>query len=159
MTDGWPFVLTFIAALGAGLNAGVFFAFSTFVMTALSRLTPMQGITAMQSINVAAISPLFMTALFGTAAICAVLVVVSLSLWGSAGALYALAGSLLYLVGSILVTIVFNVPLNNALASAAADSADGVTLWGRYVPRWTAWNHVRAVAALLAAALFVLALR
>jgi uncharacterized membrane protein len=49
---GFFFVLTVVAALGCGLNAGVFFAFSSFVMAALRRLPPAQGIAAMQSINV-----------------------------------------------------------------------------------------------------------
>jgi len=49
-------LVTLVAALGAGLNGGVFFAFSTFVMPALSRLPASQGIAAMQSINVAAIN-------------------------------------------------------------------------------------------------------
>jgi len=34
------FALTLFAALGCGLVGGVFFAFSTFVMKALSRLPP-----------------------------------------------------------------------------------------------------------------------
>jgi uncharacterized membrane protein len=47
--------LTFVAALGAALNGGVFFAFSTFVMSGLARLRPADGIAAMQSINVTAV--------------------------------------------------------------------------------------------------------
>ena len=49
---GFTFVLTLLAALGSGLIGGVFFAFSAFVMKALARLRPDQGIAAMQSINV-----------------------------------------------------------------------------------------------------------
>jgi uncharacterized membrane protein len=49
--DGFLAVLTMVAALGCGLNAGVFFAFSSFVMKALARLQPAQGIAAMQSIS------------------------------------------------------------------------------------------------------------
>jgi uncharacterized membrane protein len=64
------FYLTFTAAIGCGLVAGVFFAFSTFVMPALARLQPAQGIAAMQSINITAINPLFMLALLGTAVAC-----------------------------------------------------------------------------------------
>jgi uncharacterized membrane protein len=45
--------------LGAALVAGIFFAFSTFVMTALGRLPPEQGIAAMQSINVTVLNPWF----------------------------------------------------------------------------------------------------
>ena len=48
-------VATFLAAIGSGLIAGVFFAFSTFVMRALGRRPPTEGMAAMQAINVAVI--------------------------------------------------------------------------------------------------------
>jgi uncharacterized membrane protein len=112
----------------------------------------------MQSINVAAITPLFMAALFGTAVACLVLAFISWSMWEKPGAVYLLAGSMLYLVGTILVTIVFNVPRNEALSAVAPASADSATLWASYVTSWTAWNHVRAIAALAAAALLLIAL-
>jgi len=70
MTDRVFVALTFASALGCGLNAGVFFAFSSFVMPALARVPAAQGIAAMNSINVFAVTPVFMTALFGTAAAC-----------------------------------------------------------------------------------------
>jgi uncharacterized membrane protein len=78
MLDSLRFALTLLSALGCGLMAGVFFAFSAFVMNALARLPPPQGIAAMQSINVAVINPWFFVAFFGTAAACVVLVVVTL---------------------------------------------------------------------------------
>jgi hypothetical protein len=64
------FVLTLLAALGSGIIAGVFYAFSTFVMKALARLPAEQGAAAMQSINVAVINPMFLGAFLGTALIC-----------------------------------------------------------------------------------------
>jgi uncharacterized membrane protein len=103
------FALKLCSVIGCALIAGVFFAFSTFVMNALSRLPPAQGIATMQSINVTAINPLFMTALFGTAAACLFLAVFALSKLPQADAVYLLIGSLLYLVGTIGVTIVFNI--------------------------------------------------
>ena len=66
--DGALLVLAVVTAVGCGLVGGVFFAFSSFVMPALKRLPPADGIAAMQSINVTAVTPLFMAALFGTAA-------------------------------------------------------------------------------------------
>jgi uncharacterized membrane protein len=51
--------LSFAVALGSGLMAGIFFAFSTMVMPALSRIPPAQAIAAMQSINVVVINPWF----------------------------------------------------------------------------------------------------
>jgi uncharacterized membrane protein len=158
MIDALFFASILVAALGCGLMAGVFFAFSAFVMTALARLPPAQGIAAMQAINVAAITPAFMGALFGTAALCAALVVAALPRWGEPGAVWLLVGGLLYLVGAIVVTMAFNVPRNNALATLAADSTNDVSFWARYVAGWTAWNHVRAAACLAAAASLTLAL-
>lgn len=150
--------LKLFSALGCGLVAGVFFAFSTFVMRALSRLQPAQGIAAMQSINITVINPLFMTVLFGTALACIVLAISSLLKWNQPGNPYLLLGSLLYLVGTILVTIVGNVPLNEALAKVDPNSADGTSLWTSYLANWTVWNHIRTIAALAAAATFTLGL-
>jgi len=158
VTDSLLYALTFVAALGAGLIGGLFFAFSTFVMTALGRLAPAGGIAAMQSINVAVLNPVFFTAFFSTAALCIVLVFFALMDWSSAAAMPLLAGSLLYLIGTILVTILFNVPLNNRLAAVTPESTQGADAWRHYLKACTAWNHVRTAASLAAAACFIVAL-
>jgi len=161
MTNGemtWVSFVTLAGALGSGVIAGVFFAFSTFVMPALSRLPPEQGVAAMQSINVAAINRWFMGALFGTAAACVVLAVSSLRTWGDPAALLRLGGSVLYLVGAVLVTIVYHVPRNDALASLSPASAEAATQWLPYLAGWTRWNHVRAAAPFVAAVAFTLAI-
>lgn len=157
-THNLLFALKLFTVLACGLVAGVFFAFSTFVMNALARLHPKEGIVAMQSINITAINPLFMVALFGTGAACLFLTVSSLLKWQQLNAVYLLVGSLLYLIGTVVVTIVFNVPLNDALATIKPDSTEGTTLWATYLTNWTFWNHVRTVAALAASALFAIAL-
>jgi uncharacterized membrane protein len=156
MSDRLLFALTIAAALGCGVMAGAFFTFSTFVMTALGRLPAAQGVAAMQSINVAALNPLFFIALFGTASLCAVLAAVAIAQWHASGSILLLLGSLSYLVGCIGVTMACNVPLNNQLAHVVADSAAAADLWARYLSHWTMWNHVRTVAALAAILLFIL---
>jgi uncharacterized membrane protein len=152
------FALTLFAALGCGLVAGVFFAFSAFVMKALARLPPGEGIAAMQSINVAVLNPWFLGAFFGTAAACVLALISSLLRWHEPGTVYLLVGSVLYLMGSLLVTIVFNVPRNESLASLTPADPNGPRLWTGYVASWTAWNHVRTAASLAAAASFSVAL-
>ena len=152
------FILKLLTALGCGLVAGVFFAFSAFVMSALARLQPAQGIAAMQSINITVISPLFMTVFLGTAVACIFLALSSLSKWHQPSAAYLLFGSSLYLIGTLLVTIAFNVPLNDALAKVAPNSPEGAILWANYLTTWTNWNHLRTLAALAAAASLTLAL-
>lgn len=158
MNDGLLHNLILISALGAGVVAGIFFAFSTFLMKALDRLSPAQAIAAMQSINIVVINPWFLSAFFGTAVACIVLAILSLLDWHRPGAGYLLLGSASYLLGTILVTIACNVPRNNALATVEPTSEDGARLWAGYVRTWTLWNHVRAAAALVAAALFCIAL-
>jgi uncharacterized membrane protein len=147
-----------VTALGCGLVAGVFFAFSTFVMPALKRLTPERGIAAMQSINERAVTPVFMTALFGTAVACLGLIVWAVISWGEAPSALVLLGGALYLVGAIGVTIVCNVPLNNRLAKLHPQSASATSYWDEYLAKWTAWNHLRTLAALAAAALLTIVL-
>ena len=158
MNENVIFALVLASALGSGLMAGVLFAFSTFVMRALARQPAAHGIAAMQSINVTALNPWFMGVFFGTAASCGLLALGSLVRWPAPGASLLLAGSASYFVGTFLVTLVCNVPWNNRLAAADPASAAGQALWARYVSRWTAWNHVRTVAALAALAAFVLAI-
>jgi uncharacterized membrane protein len=149
--------LTFLAALGSGLMAGFFFAFSACVMWALGRIQPASGIAAMQAINVVVLNPLFLGVFFGTAILSLVLDIVALVRWSEPGSGYLVAGSLLYFVGTFLVTMIFNVPLNNGLAAVNPDSAEGKAVWAQYLSVWTAWNHVRTAASLAAAALFILA--
>lgn len=158
MTAPLLFALTFITAIGSGLAAGVFFAFSTFVMAGLARLPPAQGIAAMQSINVTAISPLFMVLLFGTGLLCLVLIVLSLTRWSAPGSAWLLIGGVLYVAGALLITMAFNVPLNDALATADPTSTEGAALWARYLSEWTAWNHVRTIVPTLASVALVMAL-
>lgn len=149
---------TFLSALGCGLMAGFFFAFSAAVMKTLARLPPAHGIAAMQSINVTVINPLFLAAFLGTAVTCAVAAIAALASRHERGSVYLVAGGLFYLAGTFLVTIACNVPRNNALAAVDPSSAAGATLWAGYLAGWTAWNHVRAAAALGAAALLTLGL-
>jgi uncharacterized membrane protein len=151
--------LTFIAAMGSGVMAGLFFIFSVCIMAALGRLAPASGIAAMQSINVTIINGMFLSVFMGTAVISVLLIVGWFFSWAPSGGVFVLAASLVYLVGIIGVTMVFNVPMNDALAAVRPDSAEGATLWQDYLQRWTMWNHVRSVAGLGALALFIQALR
>jgi uncharacterized membrane protein len=153
------YALTIAAALGSGLVAGIFFAFSTFIMQALGRIAPPAGIAAMQAINITVINPLFFAAFFGTVLIAALVVILALVQGQSGVLLWLVAGAVLYIFGCVGVTMAFNVPLNNALAPLGAESAEAAKLWARYLADWTWWNSVRTVASALAMLSFILALR
>ncbi|RZM75226.1 anthrone oxygenase family protein [Leptolyngbya iicbica] len=149
--------ISLFVAIASALTAGIFFAFSTFVMQALGQQTAAAGIAAMQAINITVINPWFMVVFFGPGLIGLLLALTTFRPFNQPGALFWLAGTVLYLVGTIGVTIAGNVPLNDALAVVNPDSAAGATLWAQYLNDWTVWNHVRTVAAAIAAVLFTLA--
>ncbi|TPM63102.1 DUF1772 domain-containing protein [Mesorhizobium sp. B2-2-4] len=151
--------LIFIAAIGSGVVGGVFFAFSNFVMPAMARLPAAGGIAAMNSINITVITPMFMTALFGTGLICLVLIAGAIIGWQQPGSFWLLAGAVIYLVGNPIVTMVFNVPLNDALAAVDPASSNGAAVWTTYLRDWVMWNHVRAITAIAALASFWFAAR
>lgn len=150
--------LLWFSAVGCGLMAGLYFAFSTFVMTALGRIDQAAGISAMNSINRVIVKSLFLPVFMGSTLTCLALAVVAPFRWDEPGAAMWLAGGALYVVGMFVVTMVFNVPLNNALAAAQPASSEAAALWARYLSDWTWWNHVRAVASTLALVLFIAAI-
>lgn len=151
-------ILAFLAALGSALVAGVFYAFSTFVMKALDRLPQPQGLAAMQSINVTVLNHWFLGVFVGTGVLSLVAMGAATLRWNEPGMLALFLGGGLYLAGSFLVTILCNVPRNQALASLEQDDSRAADAWPRYVSEWTRWNHVRTAASLVACACFVLTL-
>lgn len=151
-------LLILCAALGCGAIAGVFLAFSNFVMPALGRLPPAEGVRAMQSINQAVLNRWFLGVLLGTGAVCVALLAASSWTAHEPGSWLRRAGGALYLLGTLLVTKLRHVPQNVALARLHPDSQQAATFWPTYVSRWSVWNHVRGAAAVVAALLLTLAL-
>jgi uncharacterized membrane protein len=150
--------LLWFSAIGCGLLAGLYFAFSAFVMTAFARIGQAQGIAVMNSINVEIVRSLFMQLFLGTTLTSTALAVLALFHWGEPGAMAMLAGGVIYGAGMFVVTMVFNVPLNDALAVVAPSSTDAATLWERYLKDWTMWNHVRTIASTATCGLFIAAI-
>lgn len=151
--------LAHVAVLAYALVGGVFLAFSDFIMRALSRTSGQGGAEAMQVINREVFRWVFMTLFLGLAAVSLALVAhAALRLDGAAATLVAAAG-LTYLIGCFAVTVVFNVPMNEALAGMDLSQASTQKYWtGTYLPRWTFWNTVRTIACALAAALLLVGL-
>ena len=149
-------ILLWFCALGCGLLAGLYFAFSVFIMSALDRLGPAAGAAAMNSINAVILRSLFMPVFMLTSLASLVLVAIGALRWGEPGSMLLTAGGLCYFVGMFVVTMAFNVPLNNQLQASQAGNVE--SNWRHYVVSWTRWNHVRTLASLVASALFIGAL-
>ena len=152
------FFITLLAALGSGLIAGVFFVFSVAIMRALERIPPGVGMWAMQSINIYILNWMFLGVFLGTGVVCAALAIIGVVQWQPPRSVWLIAGGLIYVVGSIGVTVIFNVPMNNALMVADPATPEGQKLWSDYLTNWTLWNHVRTAASLAASASLIVAL-
>lgn len=157
MLDPVVFALCFIAAIGCGLVAGVFFAFSSFVMAALARLPSDHGIAAMNAVNVTVINPGFMLAFLGSGIVCLAALAGAAMGWSTVRATLVLVAAVAYGAGCLGVTMFRNVPLNHALAAVPPGTSEAAALWTRYLGEWTFWNTVRTVASTVSAVLFTCA--
>lgn len=137
-----------LAALGSAITAGVFYAFSAFVMAGLDRQTDAVGLAAMQGINETAPKAPLLIVMFGTALFSIVAMIAKPKP-------LVFAAGFLFLVGTIGVTMVGNVPLNDELVPLDPQDASAQEIWRDYLVNWTRWNTVRTVAPALAAAALI----
>lgn len=158
MTAPLVSALLWFSIVACGLLAGVYFTFSAFAMTAFARTGAAAGVAAMTSINRVILHSLFMPLFFGSSLSSLALAILGGLHWGQPGACAALAGGAIYFTGMFVVTMIFNVPRNNALDASDPQTEGGQALWAQYLTQWTAWNHVRTLASTAAMILFVVAL-
>lgn len=153
-----------LGLLATALAAGFFYAYSVSVVPGLTAAGPDVAVPAMQAINAGIRTPVFAFAFFGALVFPLLAGLAGLAGLAAGGrrtpALLALAATVVYGVGVFAVTFAVNIPLNEALAAAGtpATPAEAAASWGRYAPPWTAWNHVRTLASILAGALLAAAL-
>lgn len=158
-TDGMSTVviLTIVAAVSGGLVAGVFLAFSTFVVQGLDRNPAPVAIAAMQGINVTAPHPLFMLPLFVGPLVGVAAATLAVTSDGDVATGWAIAGSVAGLVPAA-ATAAFHVPRNQALDRVDPTASEAEATWRRYVRAWVAGNHVRTLGGLVGSAAMTLAL-
>ena len=149
MSSSIVIALLWTAALSSGLIAGVYFAFSVFIMQAFSKIDTAQSIAAMNAINKTILRSLFMPLFFGSSIISVLLIIFAFIHWDENGAELTLIAGSVYFVGMFVCTVVFNVPLNNSLARLDQNSANADPVWSRYLKTWTNWNHLRTASSLI----------
>jgi len=101
----------------------------------------------------------FLMVFMGTTFGCVLTGILAIVRWQQPGSAYLLAGSVLYVVGTFLATMIFNVPMNDALMAVTRTDPQAAKVWANYLTDWTAWNHVRTIASTLATGAMILACR
>ncbi|MDO5498288.1 MAG: DUF1772 domain-containing protein [Propionibacteriaceae bacterium] len=146
-----PRALAFPVAVAAvvftGAIFGFFYAWVCSTMWGLDAADPRTAIAAMQAMNASVRNPVFGAAFFGTVPVC--LLAGALALGAGqrrAGGLLGAAG-LLYLVGGVVLTMTYNVQLNEALAAVVVppDAAAARMVWADYSAGWQIGNIARTV--------------
>ena len=151
-------ILLWFSIVACGLVAGLYFAFSTFIMQALGSIDRAAGIAAMNAINRVILRSLFMPLFFGSSIASLLLAAIGLFNRDLPGSSSMLAGGLIYFVGQFVVTMACNVPLNSKLTATDPADVSKSAVWQDYLIRWTRWNHARSIASTAALILFVIAL-
>ncbi|HEY9315005.1 DUF1772 domain-containing protein [Williamsia sp.] len=142
-----------LSVVTVGLMAGLYSAFAYAVMPALRRVDDNSFVATIQRINVAIVNPLFLLIFFGGlgfTVIAAVLYRDERMLW------WIVAGAVLYGV-TLVITVAFNIPLNNQIAAAGDPDrvSDLRAVREAFEDHWVRWNLVRAVAGTAALAVLV----
>lgn len=157
--SSWFFILAQFSVLAYALLAGVFLAFSDFIMRALSRTSGTGGVETMQVINREVFRYVFIPLFIAMAPVSLVIAAYGGAVLGSGPGFVMMLAGLAYLMGCFGVTIRGNVPMNEALDRMDLAEAATLDYWvDTYLPRWTFWNTVRTIACMISAAFMLLAM-
>lgn len=152
---------TAVLAIGfvlVALVAGVYFAFTTAVMPGLARTDEGTYVVSMQRINETILNPWFLTAFTGGLVVPVAAVLLHLGPDAHARLPWIVAGAALY-AATVVITRVFNIPLNNQLMAAGdVGPATAPAVRAAYHDRWTRSNDARTVLAVAATAALAVAL-
>ncbi len=148
-------VLLVAATMTMGLATGAFVIYAHTVMPALRGLDDQTFVRSFRALDVAIINPWFMAGGFLGAPVLTAAAAVA---WWDEDAFWWIAGALAAYAVTFAVTMVVNVPRNDALKAAGAD-ADPTEVRGSFdEARWVRWNHLRVLTCLAALALLCVAL-
>jgi uncharacterized membrane protein len=156
MTPTLTLIAYAAAALILALVAGVFLAFSDFIMRSLRAATPAAGIESMQLINRKVYGSAFLVGLLGMAPATAALAAYAWAHIDGPARDWFITGGAIYVIGTFLVTMLGNVPMNRRLDVMATTGPDTAHYWKTYATVWTLWNHVRTAASVAAAGCFLM---
>lgn len=151
-------IVLLITALTTALIAGLFYSYSCSVNPGLGKLPDAGYLAAMQSINREILNPLFFMSFMGT------LILLPVSTWmqysNSAPTRFylLLAATIVYALGTFGVTIMGNVPLNNALDGFQLQSASPEMLQQYRESFEKPWNRLHSIRTMANAIALILVL-
>jgi uncharacterized membrane protein len=145
-----------VTALASGLIAGLFYSYSCSVNPGLGALSDAGYLAAMQSINRVILNPVFFFSFMGTFLL---LPLSTYQHFGTGSRFYLLlAAAAVYMIGTFGVTMLGNVPLNEALDKVNLTGASAQELAAHRLRFEVPWNRLHAVRTYASVISFVLVL-
>lgn len=149
-------IVLILTTLTTALIAGLFYGYSCSVNIGLGRLSDREYLAAMQSINVAILNPLFFLSFMGTLFLLPASCYLN---YGRPAFMVLLLAMLVYLIGVFGVTILGNVPLNDALAKfnvTGASVSEIANQRTRFEEPWNKLHTIRTIAAVVSVVLMII---
>lgn len=133
----------------SGAIFGFFYAWVCSTMWGLDAADPRVAIIAMQEMNGSVRNAVFAPAFFATPLVLGLTAILALRSGSRATALWVGAGALIYFFGGLILTMLVNVPMNEALGALDirldTDLAEAQRIWTDYSDPWKVWNITRTV--------------
>ena len=144
--------MSMLSLLSIGAIFGFFYAWVCSTMWGLDAIDPRLSIPAMQAMNASVRNPVFFPAFFLTPVILVTTAFIAARCQRKRSASLFAASAALYIAGALLITIMVNVPMNEAFAQVIVPTVRSVALeiWQAYSAPWQFWNTLRTVASGLA---------
>lgn len=134
-------ILALVSVLFSGAIFGFFYAWVCSTMWGLDAADPQVAIAAMQAMNASVRNFVFAPVFFGTPVVLAVTALVLRNRSVAAALAFLMAG-VIYAIGGIGVTLMVNVPMNEALA-LVDPAVNSARVWADYSGPWQVWNQLR----------------
>jgi uncharacterized membrane protein len=153
-------VILVVTTTCTALMAGLFYSYSFSVVPAFKSLNDAEYIAGMQSINKAIQNPVFFTGFFGTLILLPVSAYLNYFQHPSLQFWLLFIAAIIYFAGVFGVTVVGNIPLNNALEKFNLQNAtkDAISLQRRLFERpWNNLNTIRTISSIISLVLTIIA--
>jgi uncharacterized membrane protein len=148
MTENLRTPVLITAIVAAGLQAGTYYVWACGVMPGLAQADDRTFVTALNQVNQAIVNPVFKLTFLGAPILAAAAVAT-----GTPAARPWLIAGLVLTVATVAVTVVGNVPLNDALGKVASTTdADLAAARAAFESAWVRWNVLRTFTATAALA-------
>lgn len=154
-------IIYFLACIVTGLMSGLFFAYSTSVSPGLKNISDAGSLASMQSINRSILNPIFFMVFFGALILLPLNAYLQFERSLTLRSGLFLVAAIIYIVGAFGVTILGNIPLNNALDKFDLSNASPEKMRSMrnvFEARWNNLNLVRTIASTISFAMLILAL-